>query len=161
MCKNIILAAMFSAKIWVRNMTFFFMCLEVLVTTRPPWVCLLWICKNTVVAMRCRYMRHVKSLKFVFMSMEWDCLWTAAINWLIVHPPGIWVWSYGRMILTEEDGRIRRKTCPSATLLLCSLQSPHGLTCVRIQASVVRGQQLITWAMAWPNICNLCLIGQW
>jgi hypothetical protein len=46
------------------------------------------------------------------------CLRTAATNGPIVLPSDyIWVWgSGGMMILTGENRRTRRKTCPSATL---------------------------------------------
>jgi hypothetical protein len=49
--------------------------------------------------------------------VEWDCLWTAATDRCIVHPPyDIWVCSLGRMILTRENWRTQRKTHPRATL---------------------------------------------
>jgi hypothetical protein len=35
----------------------------------------------------------------------------------LVHPPDdIQVWNHGGMILTGENGRTRRKTCPSVTM---------------------------------------------
>jgi hypothetical protein len=51
------------------------------------------------------------------------------------------------MILTGENRRTRRKTCP---VPLCPPQIPHGLTRERTRASAVRGRRLTTWAKARP-----------
>jgi hypothetical protein len=48
-------------------------------------------------------------------------------------------------ILTGENRRTRRKTCPSATL---PTTNPTSLTPARTWASAVRGRRLTTWAMA-------------
>jgi hypothetical protein len=57
--------------------------------------------------------------------------------------------AHGGMILTGENRRTRRKTCPSATL---STTNPTGLTRARTQATAVRGRWLTAWAMARPWI---------
>jgi hypothetical protein len=46
------------------------------------------------------------------------CIWTAATNWPIVDPPDdMWsMVSNGGMILTEENRRTRKITCPNAPL---------------------------------------------
>jgi hypothetical protein len=46
------------------------------------------------------------------------CLWTAVPNRAVVHPQGDWhvsVESHGGMIVTGENRRTRRITCPSST----------------------------------------------
>jgi hypothetical protein len=56
-----------------------------------------------------------------------------------------WIWSSGGMILTGENRRTRRKTCPSATVT-----NPIGLPWSRIWASAVRSRRLTAWAMTQP-----------
>jgi hypothetical protein len=55
--------------------------------------------------------------------------------------------AHGGMILTEENRRTRRKTCPSATSFTIN---PTGLIRTRNQAAAVRGRRLTAWAMARP-----------
>jgi hypothetical protein len=54
----------------------------------------------------------------LFMSMGWDCLWTAATNKPIVHPPphDTRVWNPSGMIMAGKNLTTRRKPCLSATL---------------------------------------------
>jgi hypothetical protein len=56
--------------------------------------------------------------------------------------------AHGGMILTGENRRPRRKTCPSATL---STTNPTGLTRARNRAAAVKGRWLTAWAMARPS----------
>jgi hypothetical protein len=53
--------------------------------------------------------------------------------------------AHGGMILTGENRRTRRKTCPSDTL---STTNPTGSTWARTQAAAVRGRWLTPWNMA-------------
>jgi hypothetical protein len=68
---------------------------------------------------------------------------------------------HGGMILTGENRRTRRKTCPNATL---STTNPTGLTLALTRAAEVRGQRLTSWATARPSqyysfVCfNLCIL---
>jgi hypothetical protein len=55
------------------------------------------------------------------------------------------VWSIGGMILRGETDVLGEKP---VTVPLCSPQTPHGLTCDRIEAFAVRGRRLTAWAMA-------------
>jgi hypothetical protein len=59
--------------------------------------------------------------------------------------------AHGGMILTGENRRTRRKTCPSATLSTTNLT---GVTWARTQAAAVRGRRLTPWAMARPFMYN-------
>jgi hypothetical protein len=56
--------------------------------------------------------------------------------------------AHGVIILTGENRRTRRKTCPSAIL---STTNPTGLTRARTQAAAVRGRRLTAWDMARPQ----------
>jgi hypothetical protein len=56
--------------------------------------------------------------------------------------------AHSGMILTGENRRTRRKTCPSATL---STTNPTGLTWARTQAAAVRGRRLTAWVVARPR----------
>jgi hypothetical protein len=88
----------------------------------------------------------------VIMSMEWDCLWTAATNWPIVYPLddiGLWVWrdtvGWYWQGKSEELGN---ELVPTP---LCPPQNPHGLTRAPTRASAVRSWRLTAWAMARPT----------
>lgn len=52
------------------------------------------------------------------------------------------------MVLTEEDLSTQRKP---VALPLLPLQIPCGLGWDQSQASAVRGWQLTTWSVAYPN----------
>jgi hypothetical protein len=56
--------------------------------------------------------------------------------------------AHGGIILTRENRRTRRRTCPSATL---STTNPTGLTRARTRAAAVRGRRLTAWAMVRPS----------
>jgi hypothetical protein len=71
------------------------------------------------------------------------CLWTAATpRWYMNME------SLGGMILTGENRRTRRRTCPSTTL---STKNPTWTDRARTRASAVRGLRLTTWAMSRPT----------
>jgi hypothetical protein len=53
----------------------------------------------------------------------------------------------GGIILTGENRRTRRKTCPSA---IFSITNPTGLTRARTRTAAVRSRRLTVWAMAQP-----------
>jgi hypothetical protein len=65
-------------------------------------------------------MSHLIEICYCCDSVRLHLCGTAAANGPIVHPQMIslheWIWSSGGMILTGENRRSRRKTCPSATL---------------------------------------------
>jgi hypothetical protein len=89
---------------------------------------------------------------FFIVTMWWD--YVSMELWLLTGPLSIhhmtneWKCSSGGMILTGENWRTWRKTCPTS---LCSPQIPHGLTWKHSWASVVRIQQLTACAMARPK----------
>jgi hypothetical protein len=101
--------------------------------------------------------------RILIMGLTLTCHWTAAAFTGLLSVPG-WVrrWTNERtfffnfrkcgvrsgMILTGENLRTRRKTCPSATL---STINPTGLTRARTRAAAVRGRRLTAWAMAQPD----------
>jgi hypothetical protein len=73
------------------------------------------------------------------------CLWTAATKGHIVHPADdMRLENDGEMILTGENRRTRRKTCP---VTFCPSKIPDWLT----RASAVRRRRLTAWAMARPH----------
>jgi hypothetical protein len=89
----------------------------------------------------------------VAVTMGWDCLCgTGPLTGPLSIPQTIyeWIWSSGGIILTGENRRTRRETCPSATL---STTNPTGLNSEQTRASAVRSRWLTAWAMARP--CNI------
>jgi hypothetical protein len=77
-------------------------------------------------------------------------LWNWASNGPLGHPQIIheWIWSSGGMILTGENRRTRRNSCPSATL--STTNTTWTYLGVHTRASVVRSRRLTAWAMARP-----------
>jgi hypothetical protein len=78
------------------------------------------------------------------VTMGWDCV-SVELRPLtgpfsipqMIHE---WIWSSGGMILTGENRRTRRKTCPSVTL-----------TWKRTRAIALRSRWLTAWATARPR----------
>jgi hypothetical protein len=83
--------------------------------------------------------KHFWNIGFVAVHGDGviPCLWTAVYcrspRWCMS------VESQGAMILTGENRRTRRETCPSATL---STANPLELTRIRTRSSAVRGRLL-------------------
>jgi hypothetical protein len=75
-------------------------------------------------------------------------LQTAATHGRFVHPPTIWLWRQGRIRLTGENRRTRKKTVPVPH---CPQQISYGITRKRTQTSAVTGRRLTAWAMAWSS----------
>jgi hypothetical protein len=95
---------------------------------------------------------------YSFLKVEWvrpkrGCLVTLAYYAFPRYEFGERRWND---ILTGENKRTRRKTCPSATFLP---QTPHGLTRARSRASPVRCRRLKTLAMVRPSF--LVSNGRW
>jgi hypothetical protein len=93
-------------------------------------------------------------LKFTFVAVHVNwvrlCLWTAATTGPTVHTPGNMIMqSHGRIILMGKTEEIREKHVP---LPMCPPHIPHGLKQLQTQASAVRGQWLIAWAMALVQV---------
>jgi hypothetical protein len=72
------------------------------------------------------------------------CLWTAASNGLVDHPPDYTYQSHAGMIMIGENPGTRRKKCP---VPLCQPQTLHGMIQSRTRVSTVRGWRLTSWAM--------------
>jgi hypothetical protein len=118
---------------------------------------------------------HVTNLGLIYsgilvMGVRLTFHWTAAAFTGLLSVPG-WGWvkgwmnewmnkwmnfffnfrksgAYVGMILTGENRRTRRKTCPIATL---STTDPTGLTWARTRAAAVRGRRLTAWPIARPR----------
>jgi hypothetical protein len=77
------------------------------------------------------------------------CLWTAATNRPTVHvPDDVWVWSHDAMILTGTNWKLGENL---SHYLFVHHKSHMDLTDLWANlASMVTGQQLTTWTMAWP-----------
>jgi hypothetical protein len=76
------------------------------------------------------------------MSTGRDCLWTAATNRTIDHPPGD-IWAWRAMVELYWQGKteeIGEKPVPMS-------QIPRGPTRARTRASAVRGRRLTAWGI--------------
>jgi hypothetical protein len=66
-----------------------------------------------------------------------------------------WIWSSGGMILTGENRRTWRKTCPSDTF---PTANHTRLTWARTWAAALGSRRLTAWAMALPSSGHMSLI---
>jgi hypothetical protein len=65
--------------------------------------------------------------------------------------------NHSRMILTGENRRTRRKSCPSATF---STTNPTWTAPTRSRFSAVRGRRLTAWDMTRPNLKQLLTLSR-
>jgi hypothetical protein len=80
------------------------------------------------------------------------CLWTAATNRPIVHPPGdMVIYEYGVTVEWYWQGKAEDLEEKSVPAPLCLPKIPFELTRVRTRATPVRGLHLTAWAMARPS----------
>jgi len=93
---------------------------------------------------------HVSRIRVNNAVNYWDYAASMTDEWM-----NEWVSSIGWMILTGENRNTRRKPIP---LPLCPAQILHGLVWEWIQASMVIGQQLTTWAMVWTGIGSISVL---
>jgi hypothetical protein len=96
------------------------------------WSWILWCsakvknarCLHSPIRLNCAVLKQRDKFTFFILAVGWDCLCgTGPLTDPLSIPQMIheWIWSSGGMILTGENRRTRRKTCPSVTLSTTNL----------------------------------------
>jgi hypothetical protein len=98
-----------------------------------------------------------KYVHIVHVDMLRVCLWTAATNGPIVHPPyDIWVWR--ATVEWYWHGKAKESGQKPVWLSLFPPKFSYGLTRERSRTSSMRSLPLTAWAIARPKTSILCMI---